>query len=302
MKRPFFRPLAFLSAAAIAFVFVSCGDGSGTDGDTATTTKDSTDKTNDSVEVKQYAQVPSPGEMFTFMKMVGTQNAKPDVLNPTDNQKKYESKKAQGLNFGIYSADLLYCSTFGLGPQALKYFATVKQMGDKLQVATSISEKDQERIKNNIGNSDSLAAISNDLYYSSFANLEKNERGADLSLMLAGGWTESLFLMTGLVKDFDKDNQAVIRIAEQKYSLDNLIEYMTVHESNDDVSAVLKQMTELKALFDQIQDPAANNGGMNSKSGKRVLGGKPKLTVTKELFEQIRTKITEIRNSHIGLQ
>lgn len=301
MKRTFFRPLAILPAAALSIAIASCGDGKG-NGTDSVTNNDSMTVTNDSVEVKQYAQVPSPGEMFTFMKMVGAENAKPDVLNPTDNQKKYESKKAQSVNFGIYSADLLYCSTFGLGPQALKYFATVKTMGDKLSVSTSISEKDQDRIKNNIGNSDSLASISNDLYYSSFANLEKNERGADLSLMLAGGWTESMYLMTGLVRDFDKDNKAVARIAEQKYSLDNLIEYMKTHESNEDVGSVLKQMNELKTLFDQIQDSGASSNGMNSKGGKRVLGGGPKLSISKDQFGLIKNKIGEIRNSLIALQ
>jgi hypothetical protein len=44
-------------------------------------------------------------------------------------------------------------------------------------------------------------------------------------MMLAGGWIESLYLMSSSVKDFEKDKAAAERIADQKPSLDNLIEY-----------------------------------------------------------------------------
>jgi len=299
MKKTFFRPLAVSAVTALAFsLSLSSCSNEGESNDNDSLPQDTAVTQDSTPTVQQYAQVPSPGEMFTFMKMVGAQNAKPEVLNPTANQTKYESKKDRAVNFGIYSADLLYCSTFKL-PQALKYFATVKTMGDKLQVTTSITPADEDRINKNIGNSDSLVAVSNEKYYAAFANLEANQRGTDLSLMLAGGWVESLYLMTTMVKDFEKDNKAVARIGEQKYSLDNLVEYMKKYESDEDVNTVLKQMNELKTLFDDI--PAANDAGtMNSKNGKRVLGGGgSKVTMTKEQFERIKAKLTEIRNDFI---
>lgn len=298
MKKTYFKPLVAITALAVTFT--ACGGGDTTGNDSLVTNDSATD--TDTVIVQQFAQVPSPGEMFSFMKMVGAQNAKGDMLNPTDNQKKYESKKAQGLNFGVYAADMLYCSTFGLGPQALKYFATVKTMGDKLQVSTAITKADEERINKNIGNSDTLAAISNDKYYSAFANMESNQRGGDLSLMLAGGWIESMYLMNSMVKDFDKDAKAVSRIAEQQYALNNLAEYMTKYESNADVASVLTQINALKQLFDGIQSGGSSENGMAAKNGKRVLGGGSKLSMTKEQFEAIKAKVAEIRASFISAQ
>lgn len=299
MKKTYFKPLVAITALAVTFT--ACGGGDTTGNDSLATNDSATD-TDTTVVVQQFAQVPSPGEMFSFMKMVGAQNAKGDILNPADNQKKYESKKAQGLNFGVYAADMLYCSTFGLGSQALKYFATVKTMGDKLQVSTAITKADEDRINKNIGNSDTLAAISNDKYYSAFANMESNQRGGDLSLMLAGGWIESMYLMNSMVKDFDKDAKAVSRIAEQQYALNNLSEYMTKYESNPDVASVLTQINALKQLFDGIQSGGASENGMAAKNGKRVLGGGSKLSMTKEQFEAIKAKVTEIRTSFISAQ
>ncbi|MGL4599655.1 MAG: hypothetical protein ACRCYO_19170 [Bacteroidia bacterium] len=300
MKKTFLPLTVGISAAALFCSLTSCSN------DTAgNNTGDSVN--NDSLAVvdsavEQNVQVPSPAEMFAFMKLANTGDVKSDQLNSPDNEKNYNSKKAQSLNLGIYSSDLLYCSTFNVSDKVLGYFGTVMRMGNKLQVATTLNEKDKERIGKNAGNADSLVAISNDLYLSSFQNLEDNKRGTDLSLMLAGGWVESLFLMSNIVKDFDKDNKAAIRVAEQKLSLDNLVEYMTKYESNADVASVLTQMKELQTLFAAVKTNESGAGSMTMKGGKRILGGGSKTVITKDQFEKIKTKIAEIRASFIAAQ
>ena len=90
-----------------------------------------------------FFQVPSPGEMLTFIKMVGGKNNKnTSFLNSPDNAKNYSDNKAKALNFGIYSCDLSYCSIFDIGADALKYFKTVKQMGDQIGVSSAIKPED----------------------------------------------------------------------------------------------------------------------------------------------------------------
>ena len=292
--------LRLLPVAALLLGLSSCGDSSG-------------DKTTDSVgtidttapmTTREYAQVPSPGEMFAFMKQAGTGSASADLLSNPENEKKYETKKAQALNMGIYSADLLYCCTFSkdLSNKVAQYFGTTMRMSERLQVTTNLNEKDKERISKNVGNADSLVAISNDLYLSSFENLDANGRGADLSMMLAGGWIESLYLMSSSVKDFEKDNAAAGRIADQKPSLDNLIEYMSKHNDNADVKALSAQLGELKTLFDGITAAKQDGGMKTNDKGKRVLGGGNKTSITKEQFDAIKAKVTEIRNSYIAAQ
>jgi hypothetical protein len=292
--------LRLLPVAALLLGLSSCGDSSG-------------DKTTDSVgtvdttapmTTREYAQVPSPGEMFAFMKQAGTGSASADLLSNPENEKKYETKKAQALNMGIYSADLLYCCTFSkdLSNKVAQYFGTTMRMSERLQVTTNLNEKDKERISKNVGNADSLVAISNDLYLSSFENLDANGRGADLSMMLAGGWIESLYLMSSSVKDFEKDKAAAERIADQKPSLDNLIEYMSKHNDNADVKVLSAQLGELKTLFDGITAAKQDGGMKTNDKGKRVLGGGNKTSITKEQFDAIKAKVTEIRNSYIAAQ
>ena len=97
-----------------------------------------------------FFQVPSPGEMLTFIKMVGGKNNKSiDFLNPPSNAKNYTDARSQALNFGIYSCDLSYCSIFEIGSEALKYFKTVKSMVDQIGVSTAIKPEVLQRLEKN---------------------------------------------------------------------------------------------------------------------------------------------------------
>jgi hypothetical protein len=297
MKNRFVPALSLIPVAALALFLYSCGPDENTDG-----TDSTPDSTNisvvDTTPKELPAGVPSPSEMFAFMKGAGSTNANFDLLNAADNEKKYESKKAQSLNLGIYSADLLYCSNFGGSNKVSAYFVTCAKMGDKLKVANNLTDADKDRISKNAGNPDSLIRISDDLYLTSFDNLNNNDRGADLSLMLAGGWVESTYLMSTMVKDFEKDKATAERIADQKLSLSNLIDFMNQYNTNEDVKSVIAQLTELKGLYDATQ--TGGGGSMSVKNGKRVLGGGNKTTITKEQFEAIRKKTEEIRNGFVN--
>lgn len=302
MKQRFLPAFLLIPAFAFTLALNSCGNDDGTD---------ITDSTGDSTAVNVDTSgtttfdpgVPSPSEIFAFMKAAGSTNADASLLNSPDNEKKYDSKKAQSLNLGIYSADLLYCSTFNISNKVVSYFGACMRMGDKLKVATNLTDKDKERISKNAGNGDSLVSISNDLYLSSFENLENNQRGGDLSLMLAGGWIESLYLMSNMVKDFEKDKATAERISDQKLSLDNLVEFMEKHADNEDVKSVLAQMKDLQASMNAVGTTAKTDADApKTKSKKLVIGGGNKSSITKEQFEKIKAKITEIRTSFVNAQ
>jgi hypothetical protein len=236
------------------------------------------------------------------MKVSGVKNVNANSLNPTDNEMKYESKKAQAINLGIYSADLLYCSTFGLSDKVVSYFGACMRMGDKLKVATNMSDKDKDRINKNAGNGDSLISISNDMYLSSFENLENNERGSDLSLMLAGGWVEGLYQMSTVVKDFEKDKSLAEHLVEQRVAIANLVDFMSAYAEKDaGVKSISDQLKDLKSLMDAVQS-SGSNGGASMKNGKRVIGGGAKMDLKKDQYDAIVKKIGEIRNGMINLQ
>ena len=150
--------LLFFSAIT-ALTFSNCGGGEKSEEiETGDSVKTEEPKINQVSET--FFQVPSPGEMLTFIKMVGGKNNKnTSFLNSPANEKNYTDSKSKAINFGIYSCDLSYCSIFGIGSESLKYFKTVKTMGDQIGVSNAIKPEVLKRFESNIGISDSLAVI-----------------------------------------------------------------------------------------------------------------------------------------------
>jgi len=287
--------LIILASIVGASIFSSCGDGKKTEDSDEIVVSDSA-KVDVSNLTETFFQVPSPGEMLSFIKTAGGKNNKNvSFLNSPDNQKNYSDNKSKALNFGIYTCDLSYCSIFEIGAEALKYFKTVKQLGDQIGVSSAIKPEVLKRIQDNIGNSDSLSVITDDVYFSSFETLEGSKQGPTLALVVAGGWIESLFIATSLGK-YEAKSPIVERLADQKYTLDNLIEFLKKHESDASVASVLVQFNELQAEFKKIEEKDAAE--ITSKnSNKKILGGGKDLVLTAEQYKNIVEKIKSIRNS-----
>jgi hypothetical protein len=296
MKKIFISSLIAAPLAA-GLLFTSCG-GEKHEGDehmTDTTKVDSTAMVNNDMMGNEMSyQVPSPGEMLSFIKDVGGKNNKnTSFLNPPSNAKNYADAKAKALNFGIYSCDLSYCSIFEIGSDALKYFAVVKQLGDEIGVATTIRPEMMKRLEANVGNPDSLAIISDDIYFSSFETLQNGQQGGTLALVIAGGYIESLNIVCGLTK-YDAKSPAVQRVADQKYTLDNIIEFMKKYESDAGVKEVSGQLADLKSVFDKLTEKQIEA----PKDGKKnVLGGGTVLEINADQYKAICEKVNSIRNS-----
>lgn len=286
--------LLFLSAIT-ALSLSSCGGGEKAD---ETEISDST-KTEESLApvTETFFQVPSPGEMLTFIKMVGGKNNKNiSFLNPPANEKNYTDTKAKALNFGIYTCDLSYCSIFEIGSESLKYFKIVKVMGDQIGVSTAIKPDVLKRLETNIGSPDSLAVITDDVYFSSFEALEDSKQGPTLALVVAGGWLESIYIATNLAK-FEKNSPIIERLADQKYTLENLIEFLKKHEADENVAAVKADFDALLGEFNKIGEQDAKPLKNNESKSATLAGGK-QLVITQEVYDAITKKVKEIRNSY----
>lgn len=288
--------LLFLSTLT-AFTFCSCGDGEKSEEietvDSVTTEKPNVDNLSET-----FFQVPSPGEMLTFIKMVGGKNNNNvSFLNPVSNEKKYTDNKSKALNFGVYSCDLSYCSIFGIGSESLKYFKTVKGMGEEIGVSTAIKPEVLKRIEANIGQPDSLALITDDVYFSTFEALEAGQQGATLSLVVAGGWLESIFIATNLAK-YEEKSPLIDRLADQKYTLENLIDFLKKYDSDANVVAVKTDFEGLLLEFNKIGEKDVEKINSKKSNTTAMLGGGKQLVITKEIYDSISAKIKTIRNSY----
>ncbi len=293
MKNTFFK----FTAVLLSSIVMSCG--SNKQAEEATVEADSTAVDSTSTEnISEISyQVPSPDDMFSLIKEAAVKGKSTNMLNPVDNAKNYVDNKTKAINFGVYSTDLLYCSSFDFGAEAIKYFATVKKLGDDVGISTAIKESTAKKIQESIGKPDSLRAISNDLYLTAFQTLENNNRGATLSLVISGAWVEGLYIVTKMVKKYSKDDPAIERIAEQKYPLENLLDYMKKYESDEGVASVILDLNKLKAIYDQLEEKSTASS-MNSKNGKKMLSGGSKISITEAQYNSIVETTAQIRKSY----
>ena len=245
-------------------------------------------------------QIPSPKEMFVFIKQVaGKNNKRVDVLNSPDNVKNYTDAKTQAVNFGIYSCDLTYCSIFEIGTDALKYFKSVKQLGDAIGVSSAISPDMLKRLEKNMGNPDSLVEVADNLYFSSFETLQNSQQGNTLALAVAGGYIEGLSIACNLVK-YNKKNPAVERIADEKYTLENVIDFMKKYESDAGVKETLTKLEDLQNTFKQVTEKEEGKVTVKEEKGTKVIGGGTEADITEAQYKAISEKVAAIRNSFTG--
>jgi hypothetical protein len=295
-----------LAAALSSIMLTSCGGGTKPDSDNmaADSTKADTAKvakqSNESSTEMSY-QIPSPKEMFVFIKQVASKNNKRvDVLNNPDNTKNYTDAKSQALNFGIYSCDLTYCSIFQIGTDMLKYFKTVKQLGEAVGVSNAISPAMAKSLEKNMSNPDSLVEIADNLYFQSFESMQNSQQGNTLALSVAGGYIEGLSIACSLVK-YDKKNPAVERIGDEKYTLDNIIDFMKKYESDAGVKETIAQLEELRTTFNQVTEKKETSKvAVKEEKGTKVLGGGSELEMSEAQYKAITDKVTSIRNSFTG--
>ena len=303
MKKVFITTLSIAALSSVCML-TSCGGGTKSDTDNMGSDSTKVDTTaakqsNESSSEMSY-QIPSPKEMFVFIKQVASKNNKRvDVLNSPDNAKNYTDAKTQALNFGIYSCDLTYCSIFQIGPEMIKYFKTVKQLGDAIGVSNSINPTVAKNLEKNMDNPDSLVEIADNLYFSSFETMQNSQQGNILALSVAGGYIEGLSIACKLVK-YDKKNPAVERIADEKYTLDNIIDFMKKYESDAGVKETIAKLEELRTTFNQVVEKQEGKVALKEEKGTKVLGGGSELEMTETQYKAIADKVTSIRNSFTG--
>jgi hypothetical protein len=251
---------------------------------------------------KSYYQIPSPDEMFGFIKESGlVYNA--ELLNPIQNVDNYTNPNSQALNFGIYSAELAYTAAFGEFDNTIKYFGTIQKLADQIGISSAFDKALIERVQGNLENVDSLVGITNTSYFAVVDFLEQNEQGDKLGLIASAGWLETLYIVANST-DYNKNKAAVERLADQKLTLENLLDYLEEYKDNSNIVNLITSLNELSLVFDALDEKDEGSGISlkKEKGGKMVLGGGSTITISESQFNALKEKINEIRNSIVNTE
>ena len=201
MKRPCIR---LILPSVVALTLISCG-GENT-GTTETTAVDSTMIVEDKPEVWGFDatggnsyQVPSPNELFAIIKesKLGYQE---DLISMAPVN--YTSSKIQALNFGRLTADIAYTASYEKFQESITNFDNLRKVGDDLGISYVFDEIMVGRVKSNMDNADSLEVISSSSYQRIISQLEEGEKGSTLAIIAAGGFIESIYILTSMVETY----------------------------------------------------------------------------------------------------
>jgi hypothetical protein len=195
--------------------------------------------------------LPSPYQA-TYSVKKSNLEFKKTILNPPDNVSNYSTNFQQSLNIGIYGTDLGYLNIYDQIPEVISYFTVIKKLSFELGIQNALQTNIIDKIEKNIDNQDSLLTYLTNTYKQFDSYLKNNNRKEIGALIVAGGWIESLYILSqGAI---DSDNRQIInRIGEQKHPLDNLIEILSPYYYNSkELSELIDSLVDLAYEFDGI--------------------------------------------------
>jgi hypothetical protein len=279
----------------MVFLFVGCQPA---EEKTDSIVEDSPEELVQETEVSVTFQVPTPNELFTLFDEVDV-NFNSDLLNSTEGiDQKYTTNKHMALCFGVYSADLAFAANFGEASEFLKYFSAIENLGDQLNVNNAFDQIVFDRIEENIeeNNNDSLFNLSNETYYNAYSYLKENERGATLSLIIVGGWVESLYILTNLVDD-KNGGELLSRVADQRLTLENLYGFMAEYQDDADVSEVMEALIPIEDVLMNLEVQESEVSTQVNENGTYNLEGGSDFVLTKQQFNSLKDAVVNLRSS-----
>jgi len=238
--------------------------------------------------------LPSPYQISLILHESGISYNK-EILNPSRKASDYVSNFSRAINFGVYGVDLGYINIYQQKQDAVSYFAVLKILSLDLGIYKVLNQSTVNRIERNIDNRDSLMVIVSDTYRNIDKFLKTNEREETGALILAGGWIESVYILTQEMKN-NPHPDLMQRIAEQKRPLENLIKLLIPNtEESESYKFLVENLIDLAYTFDEIIEEYEYVPSIDYPKKKlTVVNSKSKLIITPKVTSVITDKIDKL--------
>src|SRR6056297_92395 len=245
-----------------------------------------------------YYRFPSAKEMLTY---IHTDKIlfRTDLTNNPERTRLYNDSKSQMLNLGVYLADLSYLILFDKPNQTHDYFDASFKLATELRLSIPEQDKILQRLSDNLHNTDSLINISNEYHSDIIDYLINTGKEKTLAVISAGSYIEGLYIATKLLNQQSDNENAIQKIAEQKYAFKNLSNFIQKysHDINaayslDCLEPINKFMSNLPVIQDSTKVTRTGNNQLTFEGGEKV-------TITEEQFKDLERIVSDIRNKII---
>ncbi len=245
--------------------------------------------------------IPSPHQGSIMIKENGI-SFDPGIIAPAYLSKKFITSFKQALGLGIYGTDLGYLNIYEQVPDALEYFKVMVNLSKELDIYTAIGPGWMEKIEKNLGNEDSLLFIISDMYRNANAHLKNNFRPGTGELIIAGGWIESMYILTQVYQS-GQSYQIRNLIGNQKQILNNLIDLLSpYYYLSGQYSGLIDQLVDLANEFESIiYNYTYGKPEIDTIQHLTVINSESRIVISDHHVSMITRKLSDIRSQIIGI-
>lgn len=246
-----------------------------------------------------YFNVPSPMQTAVLLKRAGVPYNYELPLSP-NKVNEYFDREERAVLFGVYGADLNYSVVSNKNQETLLYFKSVNLLGEAIGLTNVFNDDLKNRVYDNLENNDSMQVIISDAFWNAESSLKEDARIHISALIVAGGWIEGLYISSQLSK-LTPNNEKIKRlIAEQKYSITNLIYLLDSYDISDYTKEMLiNPIKKLEPLFNKIEENYSSENLTSDDADIPIIGANIALSYSDEILDSIAIAISEIREEII---
>ena len=197
--------------------------------------------------------IPSPLEISFIIHDAGIDYDK-SLLNSEDNVSNYTSNNEKALNLGVYGTDLGYTDIYEQNQHGLLYLSAIKELADDLGIGQFFDFQLIRDLTENSKNLDSLLLVTNDNFNRINAHFQEQNRSSLSTMLLLGGWVESLHLTCQVTIRHMESEELKERIGEQKIIMENMMLLLDAYSEQDQFFKDLSmKMADLQKAFEEVE-------------------------------------------------
>lgn len=246
--------------------------------------------------VRTFYNIPSPSEQLNMLKDLDGASVSEKLLSTNDFYK-FNTSDKRYLVFGMYAADAAYLVSKSNSSRIVGYLSVMQKLSKDLGIYDQI-KGDLFREENNNPPADSLFKMADEYYLRTFDHLIANNKGAELSLLLFGGWVETMYLSLESVTKPEKHPKTMEYIVDQKLIAENLMFFMLDYQSDPSVATAIEELSVFLDYYGKLDCEIEENEV--KKDGNQIqLSGGEKCQFSSPLYTDFRSALIKLRQSFI---